>query len=419
MTDRRNKSSSLAARHRAAKAGGDDVRVPFALVPIEAVLDDRLTKMQLRVLIALLTFREKNTDTVFPKREKLAARCRYSIDTISRVTSQLVELGWLTKDGRGGWSKASEYRVTVPDLELGFEEEAPAESAAVSGENKQSESEQLALGETPAKSAAVIAPAKPADSAGVVAPQTVAEPGNKTAASSAKVDGKSTPASSDSTTPAESAGLPRPVRPGAKNIPVTNHGTGNYYQAADTVRPFCITADWTPSHDVVELTAKRGVGRTFIEDALPEFILYWRSRPNVKRYAGAWDQSFAAHCRRQWERFRCTLDNDSTPRPIPADFVPNPQCMALLAAAGIPAEFVDGLVGEFVLYWRESREVRSSWNTVFLQRVKFRWTHSQAGTAETLLAKLTDRSWAYQADDAAPTEVGGELEVISEAGDAR
>lgn len=89
---------------------------PFSIVPVEVCMDSRLTKMQLRVLIALLSFRNKNTDTVWPKREQIALKCGYAITVISRVTTQLVELGWLEKVGKGGFSKSSEYRITVPNL---------------------------------------------------------------------------------------------------------------------------------------------------------------------------------------------------------------------------------------------------------------------------------------------------------------
>ncbi len=72
--------------------------------------------MQLRVLIALLSFRAKNSDTIWPKRSQISERCGYNERVITRVTTQLVKLGWLEKAGKGGFSKSCEYRITVPDL---------------------------------------------------------------------------------------------------------------------------------------------------------------------------------------------------------------------------------------------------------------------------------------------------------------
>jgi hypothetical protein len=91
--------------------------------------------MQYRVLIAILSFRNKNSDTCYPKRESIAKRCGYSIANVSRVTAQLVELGWLEKVGKGGRSAPSTYRVTVPETvaepETVADQETVAESETV------------------------------------------------------------------------------------------------------------------------------------------------------------------------------------------------------------------------------------------------------------------------------------------------
>ncbi|CAN0493581.1 unnamed protein product, partial [Discosporangium mesarthrocarpum] len=88
----------------------------FAIVPVEVALDDRLGKMHIKVLIAVLSIRDRKADTVWVKREKIAQRCGYNEQTVSKVTSQLVELGWMEKMGRGGFSKPCEYRIKIPDF---------------------------------------------------------------------------------------------------------------------------------------------------------------------------------------------------------------------------------------------------------------------------------------------------------------
>jgi len=108
------------------------MQTPFAIVPVEAAMDHRLTAIQLRVLIAILSFRNKNTNIAFPSRAKLAERCGYSEATISRATSALVELGWLRKVGKGGRGKAVEYEVTVPDIETVTDAETVADPETVS-----------------------------------------------------------------------------------------------------------------------------------------------------------------------------------------------------------------------------------------------------------------------------------------------
>lgn len=92
---------------------------PFAIVPVEIAMDDRLTKMQLRVLLAILTFRNKDTNLCHPTREQIGQRCGYTKEVVSRVTTQLVDLGWLEKTGKGGFSKSSEYKFKVPETVTG------------------------------------------------------------------------------------------------------------------------------------------------------------------------------------------------------------------------------------------------------------------------------------------------------------
>lgn len=87
----------------------------FSIVPVEVWIDKRLTLEQVRVLGALLSFRGKNTNTVWPKREALAMRCAMPVAKISEATSSLVRLGWLEKNGRGGFSKPTSYTITIPE----------------------------------------------------------------------------------------------------------------------------------------------------------------------------------------------------------------------------------------------------------------------------------------------------------------
>lgn len=89
----------------------------FSIMPIEVFSDRRLTLQHIRVLGTLLSFRAKNTNVVWPSRNEIAARCGMHPSNISAATSDLVKLGWIEKDGKGGFSKASRYKITVPELE--------------------------------------------------------------------------------------------------------------------------------------------------------------------------------------------------------------------------------------------------------------------------------------------------------------
>ena len=85
----------------------------FIITPREIIEDTRLTMWHIKVLLALYSFRNKNTDLVYPSRESITKRCGIRPSNISKTTSELVDLGWLEKTGKGGTSTT--YKVTVPD----------------------------------------------------------------------------------------------------------------------------------------------------------------------------------------------------------------------------------------------------------------------------------------------------------------
>jgi len=88
----------------------------FSIMPVEVFMDERLSKTDLRVLGAILTFRNKNTNLCWPKRSQIAERCLLSLPKISTATTHLVSLGWLKKSGNGGCSRASNYQLCVPEI---------------------------------------------------------------------------------------------------------------------------------------------------------------------------------------------------------------------------------------------------------------------------------------------------------------
>ena len=89
----------------------------FSIMPIEAFMDDRLTKTDLRVLGAILSWRDKTTNLCWPKRKQIADRCRLPLCKISTSTTRLVTLGWLKKEGDGGRCRSAKYELIIPILE--------------------------------------------------------------------------------------------------------------------------------------------------------------------------------------------------------------------------------------------------------------------------------------------------------------
>ena len=172
-----------------------------------------------------------------------------------------------------------------------------------------------------------------------------------------------------------------------------------------------MTGDWYPSEDALNILSKQGaINSNFIEDAIPEFILYWRGTGEA---SSTWDSKFVQHVRRQWQFFNGMMSQDKTPKTISASWKPNESVYDVLQMANIERSFAEGLIPEFVLYWQENGSAQCSWSTKFLQYVKRQWArHIQPQTADNKYGKqqgsgstgrirdrniidaLSDRSWA-------------------------
>lgn len=143
-----------------------------------------------------------------------------------------------------------------------------------------------------------------------------------------------------------------------------------------------MSAEWRPSPDAMEILVNAGISAEFIEDAVPEFVLYWRERGVVH---GAWNTKFIEHIRRQWAKFSSSFGRESEPRPIAEDWKPSAECYEILQLAEIDEHYANTKLPEFVMYWRDSGQARASWNTIFLQFIKQDWARrlKQQETAES------------------------------------
>jgi hypothetical protein len=171
-----------------------------------------------------------------------------------------------------------------------------------------------------------------------------------------------------------------------------------------------VTGEWRPSLDAMNILIKQGgINANFVEDAIPEFILYWRDRGDV---SSTWDSKFIQHVRRQWQFYTGMMEQDSMPRALPAQWQPKDSVYDVLQMANIDRQFAQQVIPEFVLYWHENGTPYASWSTKFLQYVKRQWAyHNQSQSASgshgkqrsnsegrirdrSIIDALSDRSWA-------------------------
>jgi hypothetical protein len=179
------------------------------------------------------------------------------------------------------------------------------------------------------------------------------------------------------------------------------------FRAPDNSR---LDNNWRPSLDAMEIMERGGIEREFIEEAIPEFILYWRERGAAPRELNS---KFIQHIRIQWARYSSSLEHSTEPKRIMDNWQPTEDVFDILRMSHIDTDFARSLLAEFVVYWRDSNQTHTSWNSKFLQHVKYHWAkrhqieqagHQNAGqqgsnsTGRTrdrsLQDDLTDTSWA-------------------------
>lgn len=199
----------------------------------------------------------------------------------------------------------------------------------------------------------------------------------------------------------------------AWNAKFSNHVMRSY-QRNKAELPFAVSSEasimqqsWQPSLDATDILKNIGIDPGFIDDSIPEFVLYWRERGDS---TNTWNSKFIQHVKRQWAKFTSTLKYDNEPKQILASWQPEPEVFDIIAMANIDQKFAHELIQEFVLYWKESKQLHSSWNSKFLQHVKYRWaqqhqlqglTHAgrknttgQSTATADFIDLHTDTSWA-------------------------
>lgn len=172
-------------------------------------------------------------------------------------------------------------------------------------------------------------------------------------------------------------------------------------------------AQWRPSPDALDILIQHAaINSAFVEDAIPEFVLYWAERGDVGRI---WNSKFIQHVKRQWAYFTHAMKHDTQPQRMTENWQPSNDVFDILRLANIDTGFAKQQISEFVLFWRDSNKLQPSWNTKFLQHIKYLWAqqHSLISSSQakhhegqqlsrkprstrdrSLIEDLTDRSWA-------------------------
>lgn len=199
---------------------------------------------------------------------------------------------------------------------------------------------------------------------------------------------------------------------------VTSHWRRHQQDQAEAFRvkePPSLDNSWRPSADAREILDRSEIDNDFIDQAIPEFILYWRERgtKDGRNAPRELNSKFIQHIRIQWVKYNSALEHSTEPKRISDQWYPAEDVFDILVMSHIDAEFARSLIPEFIMYWKDSNQAHTSWNTKYIQHVKYNWAKrhqleqagqnnaGQQGSNQTgrtrdrsLEQDLTDTSWA-------------------------
>ena len=131
-----------------------------------------------------------------------------------------------------------------------------------------------------------------------------------------------------------------------------------------------ISKDWRPSEDTLEIIKRSGINSSFIEEQLPEFVIYWLEQPKL---LVSYNSKFIEHIRMKWAQYNAEVNTKKDPHPIPDDWTPSDDCHDILQMTGIENSFIHDQLPEFIMYWKDDGRAFRSWDVKFLEYTKNKW----------------------------------------------
>ncbi len=156
-----------------------------------------------------------------------------------------------------------------------------------------------------------------------------------------------------------------------------------------------IKKDWEPSEDGLFILESAEIDESFVRKSIPEFILYWQEK---KMKSDTWNSLFIKHVRRQWARYKNIIEDNTSLKKMSENWLPHQNCLDVLKLARIDENFVKAQIPEFKIYWIDSNQVMASWNSKFIQHVKYKW-FKENPKASGIISRLTDKEWAIEYSD--------------------
>jgi hypothetical protein len=158
----------------------------------------------------------------------------------------------------------------------------------------------------------------------------------------------------------------------------------------------CISGDWQPSDVTLQLLAQNNINREFSLSQVLEFRIYWGER-GIRHHA--WNSKFLKHVMHEWRRHEVQVAQGQSMHIMYNEWQPLQRALDILARTNINVEFAQKQLPEFVLYWMDRGDMSNTWNSRFIQHVRYKFQNQLSSgvvpSHKTSVADdLNNRDWA-------------------------
>lgn len=149
-----------------------------------------------------------------------------------------------------------------------------------------------------------------------------------------------------------------------------NLGLFNNISAKDNASNPDESMNFYPSEDLVKQACNLGIEEEFLRDQLPSFNLFWKGKdlkPHLK------ESKFLQYALKNWREKEKIEYQESKKVLIDQNWQPSEDARSILKGLEIGDSFIESLLPEFILFWKEKRIKSNSWNSTFLNHAKKQW----------------------------------------------
>ena len=149
-----------------------------------------------------------------------------------------------------------------------------------------------------------------------------------------------------------------------------NLGLFNNIPVKDNASNLDESMNFYPSEDLVKQACNLGIEEDFLGDQLPSFNLFWKGKdlkPHLK------ESKFLQYALKNWREKEKIEYQESKKVLIDNNWQPSEDARSILKGLEIGDSFIESLLPEFILFWKEKRIKSNSWNSTFLNHAKKQW----------------------------------------------